>query len=59
MNYSRDETDDKECKCSRCADSGIVYVYNRDGDAFNMPCPNCTEDEMSHIRRWDGQVFDG
>jgi hypothetical protein len=53
--------DEKDCVCSHCNDSGISYYYNRDGDVTNMPCPECTEDPMSHIRNWDwkGQMFDG
>ena len=59
MNDSTDKLNDKEPKCSHCNDSGIVYIYNKDGDVTNMPCPRCTEDELSHIRNWGGQMFDG
>ena len=55
-----DKSGHKECCCSHCNDSGIVYQYHKEG-VVNMPCPACTEDEMSHIRNWDcnGQMFDG
>ena len=59
MNDSTDKLSDKEPECSYCNDSGIVYIYNKDGDVANMPCPECTEDVMSHIRSWGGQMFDG
>tara|TARA_R110000796_G_scaffold158051_9_gene274791 strand:- start:532 stop:1083 length:552 start_codon:yes stop_codon:yes gene_type:complete len=47
--------------CYHCDSSGITYIYNKDGSVSNMPCPECTEDVMSHIRNWDseGQMFDG
>ena len=50
-----------EPECSHCDDSGLVCQYDKSGGLFNMPCPACTEDEMSHIRNWDwkGQMFDG
>ena len=56
-----DGLDDKEPKCSRCNDSGVVHCYNKDGDVTSKPCPKCTQDIMSHIRNWDwqGQIFDG
>ena len=61
MNHSIDESDNTEPKCSQCNDSGVVYHYNKDGDVTSKPCPRCTEDVMSHIRKWDwkGQMFDG
>jgi hypothetical protein len=58
MSNQEDELDDKERKCSHCDSSGIVYQYSNGGDVINMPCPECT-DEMSHIRNWNGQMFDG
>ena len=59
MNNKEHETESKEY-CSHCNDSGIVYQYNKEG-VINMPCPECTEDVLSHIRNWDcnGQMFDG
>ena len=51
--------ENKERKCSHCNDSGIVYNYNKDGDVTAKPCPRCTEDELSHLRSWGGQMFDG
>jgi len=56
MSNTENRTDDKECSCSYCNDSSIVYLYNKDGDSTNMPCPKCT-DEMSHIRGWDGHGY--
>jgi len=58
MNDSTDKLDNKEY-CSRCNDSGVVSSYNKDGDVASVPCPECTEDVMSHIRSWGGQMFDG
>lgn len=54
MTYSPQEPDKEESNCSYCHDAGFVSIYNRDGDAVNMPCPRCTEDVLSQIRRWDG-----
>ena len=51
--------DNKKRECSQCNDSGIVYYYNKDGDATSKPCPRCTEDVISHIRNWKEQMFDG
>ena len=59
MNDPTDKLKDKEYACSTCNDSGIVYLYNKDGDVTTKPCPRCAEDEMSHIRSWGGQMFDG
>ena len=59
MNHSIDEPDNTKPKCSHCNDSGIVHIYNKDGDATTKPCPRCAEDEMFHIRSWGGQMFDG
>ena len=59
MNDYKDKLNDKERKCSHCNDSGVVYLHNKDGDVTSKPCPKCTEDEMSHIRSWGGQMFDG
>ena len=61
MNDSTDKLNDKEYACPLCNGSGIVYLYNKDGDVTTKPCPRCAEDEMSHIRNWDcqGQMFDG
>ena len=61
MSSPKDKLDNKEHKCSHCDSSGIVYQYGKGGDVINMPCPECTEDAMSHIRNWDwkGQMFDG
>lgn len=60
MSNTEDQQDRKEDRCSQCDNSGIVYEYSKDG-VFNMPCPECTEDVISHIRNWDwkGQMFDG
>tara|TARA_Y100000310_G_C19945347_1_gene474431 strand:- start:88 stop:267 length:180 start_codon:yes stop_codon:yes gene_type:complete len=49
----------EERKCSYCHDAGFVSIYNKDGDIVNTPCPRCTEDVISHIRNWEGQMFDG
>jgi hypothetical protein len=56
-----DELDNKKRGCSHCDDSGLVYQYDKGGGVINMPCPECTEDVMSHIRNWDSpeQMFDG
>tara|TARA_Y100000310_G_scaffold66186_1_gene61567 strand:- start:429 stop:560 length:132 start_codon:yes stop_codon:yes gene_type:complete len=43
MNYSTQEPDKEEPNCSYCHDAGLVSIYNKDGDAVNMPCPKCTE----------------
>ena len=53
--------DNKECDCSQCNDSGVVYLYNKDGDVTSRPCPKCSEDVISHFRHWDwkGQMLDG
>ena len=51
--------DKKEPDCSHCDDSGLVSQYDKGGGVFNMPCPRCTEDVMSHIRNWKEQMFDG
>ena len=62
MNDFIDKLNDKETDshcCPLCNDSGILYLYNKDGDVTTKPCPRCTEDEMSHIRSWGGQMFDG
>ena len=54
MTHSTKESDREESKCSYCHDAGSVSIYNKDGDAVNVPCPRCTEDVLSQIRRWDG-----
>tara|TARA_R110002110_G_scaffold3883_3_gene20108 strand:+ start:116 stop:295 length:180 start_codon:yes stop_codon:yes gene_type:complete len=59
MNHSIDKSDNTKPECSHCNDSGVVYIYNKDGDAVHAPCPKCTEDVISHIRTWGGQMFDG
>ena len=59
MNSSTDKLNNEERECSQCNDSGVVYRYNKDGDVTSKPCPKCAEDEMSHIRTWGGQMFDG
>jgi len=66
LNYGKkmintDELDNKKRGCPHCDDSGLVYQHDKDGGVFNMPCPECTEDVMSHIRNldWKGQMFDG
>lgn len=51
-----DIKDNKERECSHCNDSGVIELYNKDGDVSSKPCPECT-DEMSHIRDWDGHGY--
>ena len=54
-----DKLNDKTCECSQCNDSGVVYLYNKDGDVTSRPCPRCAEDVIAHIRNWKEQMFDG